>query len=123
LLTYVAPDALMPGGLEGWGEPYETGPENQLEGMSRQGNCKTYQATPNEKNRNGNVLKVLRAELLPGIAEVLKKNIGSAIGEDEGAFHELCRGSPFLASLLRTKIPGLMFLPCTSLAARAYNQG
>lgn len=67
----------------------------------------TYQTTSDEKHGDGYVLEILRAELIASVAEVLEEDISGSVGENESAFDEFRRRSPFLGALLGTDVPRL----------------
>lgn len=67
----------------------------------------TYQATANEEDSDGDMLKVLSRPGAVCTSEVLKEDVRAAVNEDQSALNELGRRLPFLAVLPGAEIPGL----------------
>ena len=63
------------------------------------------ETTADEENGDGEVLKVLRRPFAAPVTEMLQKDVGSAVRENQGTLDKLGRRAPFLASCLGAHIP------------------
>lgn len=69
------------------------------------------------------MLEVGGAPFTAPAAEMLEKNVGRAVKENDGALDELGRGAPFLAYLPGADVPGLVYVRISLCLPLSWHSG